>query len=60
MSRLDPPTYLQHIRAESQRFRDVLAACSPTACACGSSDTPLIVINAMTSPFTHPPALNRP
>ena len=31
MSRLDPTTYLQHIRNESQRFRDVLAACDPTA-----------------------------
>ena len=31
MSRLDPPTYLQHIRDESQRFRDVLADCDPAA-----------------------------
>ena len=31
MSRLAPTTYLQHIRDESQRFRDVLAACDPTA-----------------------------
>jgi uncharacterized protein (TIGR03083 family) len=31
MSRLAPTTYLQHIRDESQRFRDVLAACDPAA-----------------------------
>ena len=31
MSRLDPSTYLQHIRDESQRFRDVLADCDPAA-----------------------------
>ena len=31
MSRLDPPTYLEHIRDESQRFRDVLADCDPAA-----------------------------
>ena len=31
MARLDFPTYLQHIRDESQRFRDVLADCDPTA-----------------------------
>ena len=31
MSRLDPATYLQHIRDESQRFRDVLADCDPAA-----------------------------
>ncbi len=31
MPRLDFPTYLEHIRAESQRFRDVLADCDPAA-----------------------------
>jgi uncharacterized protein (TIGR03083 family) len=31
MARLDFPTYLQHIRDESQRFRDILADCDPTA-----------------------------
>jgi uncharacterized protein (TIGR03083 family) len=31
MARLDYPTYLQHIRTESQRFRDVLAGCDPRA-----------------------------
>jgi uncharacterized protein (TIGR03083 family) len=31
MPRLDFPTYLEHIRAESRRFRDVLAACDPSA-----------------------------
>jgi uncharacterized protein (TIGR03083 family) len=31
MARLDFPTYLQHIRDESQRFRDVLADCDPQA-----------------------------
>jgi len=31
MPRLDFPTYLQHIRTESQRFRDVLADCDPRA-----------------------------
>jgi len=31
MARLDHPTYLQHIRDESQRFRDVLADCDPAA-----------------------------
>jgi uncharacterized protein (TIGR03083 family) len=31
MARLDFPTYLEHIRTESQRFRDVLADCDPTA-----------------------------
>ena len=31
MARLDYPTYLQHIRDESQRFRDVLADCDPRA-----------------------------
>jgi uncharacterized protein (TIGR03083 family) len=31
MARLDFPTYLQHIRDESQRFRDVLADCDPAA-----------------------------
>jgi uncharacterized protein (TIGR03083 family) len=31
MSRLAPTTYLQHIRDESQRFRDVLADCDPAA-----------------------------
>jgi uncharacterized protein (TIGR03083 family) len=29
MSRLDHTTYLQHIRDESQKFRDVLADCDP-------------------------------
>jgi uncharacterized protein (TIGR03083 family) len=31
MPRLDHTTYLQHIRTESQRFRDVLAECDPRA-----------------------------
>jgi len=31
MARLDHTTYLQHLRSESQRFRDVLAACDPRA-----------------------------
>jgi len=31
MARLDFPTYLHHIRNESQRFRDVLAECDPRA-----------------------------
>ena len=31
MARLDFPTYLAHIRTESQRFRDVLATCDPEA-----------------------------
>lgn len=31
MSRLDHSTYLQHLRDESRRFRDVLADCDPTA-----------------------------
>src|SRR3954452_14924942 len=31
MARLDFPTYLQHIRDESQKFRDVLADCDPDA-----------------------------
>jgi uncharacterized protein (TIGR03083 family) len=31
MARLDPPTYLQHIHDESQKFRDVLADCDPAA-----------------------------
>lgn len=31
MARLDFPTYLDHIRTESQRFRDVLATCEPDA-----------------------------
>src|SRR5215510_10256617 len=31
MARLDYPTYLQHIRDESTRFRDVLAECDPRA-----------------------------
>src|ERR1700759_2951567 len=31
MARLDFPTYLQHIRDESQRFRDTLADVAPTA-----------------------------
>jgi uncharacterized protein (TIGR03083 family) len=31
MSRLDHSTYLQHLRDESRRFRDVLAECDPTA-----------------------------
>ena len=31
MTRLDPPTYLQHIRDESRRFREVLAECDPAA-----------------------------
>jgi uncharacterized protein (TIGR03083 family) len=31
MARLDFPTYLQHIRDESQKFRDVLADCDPAA-----------------------------
>ncbi|HET6165575.1 MAG TPA: maleylpyruvate isomerase family mycothiol-dependent enzyme [Nocardioides sp.] len=31
MARLDHPTYLRHIRDESQRFRDVLADCNPRA-----------------------------
>lgn len=31
MPRLDFPSYLQHIRDESTRFRDTLAGCDPTA-----------------------------
>jgi uncharacterized protein (TIGR03083 family) len=31
MSRLDHTTYLQHIREESQKFRDTLADCDPAA-----------------------------
>lgn len=31
MPRLTPPEYLQHIAAESTRFREVLAACDPSA-----------------------------
>jgi uncharacterized protein (TIGR03083 family) len=31
MSRLDHSTYLQHLRDESRRFRDVLAECDPRA-----------------------------
>jgi uncharacterized protein (TIGR03083 family) len=31
MTRLDYPTYLQHIRDESRRFRDILADCEPGA-----------------------------
>jgi uncharacterized protein (TIGR03083 family) len=31
MARLDYPAYLQHLRTESQRFRDVLTDCDPTA-----------------------------
>ena len=31
MARRDFPTYLQHIRDESKRFRDVLAECNPRA-----------------------------
>src|SRR5690349_19460608 len=31
MARLDFPTYLEHIRAESARFSDVLADCDPAA-----------------------------
>jgi uncharacterized protein (TIGR03083 family) len=31
MARLDHTTYLEHLRAESQRFRDVLATCDPRA-----------------------------
>ena len=31
MARLDFPDYLRHLRDESQRFRDVLAACDPKA-----------------------------
>lgn len=31
MARLDPADYLRHLRAESRRFRDVLADCDPTA-----------------------------
>src|ERR1700743_2713468 len=31
MARLEFPTYLEHIRTESQRFRDVLAHGDPTA-----------------------------
>jgi uncharacterized protein (TIGR03083 family) len=38
MSRLDFPGYLQHIRTESQRFRDVLAGCDPTARVPGCPD----------------------
>ena len=31
MARLDFPDYLEHIRSESRRFRDVLATCDPGA-----------------------------
>jgi uncharacterized protein (TIGR03083 family) len=31
MARLDHTTYIQHLRSESQRFRDVLATCDPRA-----------------------------
>jgi len=31
MARLDYPDYLRHLRAESRRFRDVLAGCDPAA-----------------------------
>src|SRR6478672_11403173 len=31
MTRLEPQAYLDHLRADSQRFRDVLAACDPSA-----------------------------
>jgi uncharacterized protein (TIGR03083 family) len=31
MTRLDYPTYLQHIREESRKFRDTLAECDPAA-----------------------------
>ena len=31
MSRLEYPTYLDHIRTESARFRAVLTGCDPTA-----------------------------
>src|SRR6201990_613594 len=31
MPRLDSSTYLQHIRDESQKFRDVLADCDPAS-----------------------------
>ena len=31
MTRLSPETYLDHIRTESARFRDVLASCDPEA-----------------------------
>jgi uncharacterized protein (TIGR03083 family) len=31
MSRLEPSTYLQHIRDESRKFRDTLADCDPAA-----------------------------
>ena len=31
MARLDFPDYLEHIRSESRRFRDVLATCDPAA-----------------------------
>ena len=31
MSRLSPTAYLDHLRAESARFRDVLAGCDPAA-----------------------------
>ena len=31
VTRLPPETYLAHLRTESARFRDVLAACDPAA-----------------------------
>lgn len=31
MARLDFPDYLEHIRSESRRFRDVLSTCDPEA-----------------------------
>mgnify|MGYP000848271813 CR=1 FL=1 len=33
MTRLGSSTYLEHLRRESRRFRDVLSGCDPTACA---------------------------
>ena len=31
MARLDFPDYLEHIRSESRRFREVLSTCDPDA-----------------------------
>jgi len=38
MARLDFPDYLEHIRSESRRFRDVLSACDPDARVPGCPD----------------------
>lgn len=38
MARLDFPDYLEHIRSESRRFRDVLSACDPEARVPGCPD----------------------